>query len=321
MFCRKVFQHKSTAISRPWSVASERPTSQSCCVKGWRSQLTKGRVCSLGTTFNYPLLFSGTVVCWEDDELTMYWQDTMVTAAPVTMSFIYSAQPLNSSFNSVILFHSAFNWPCFTKYTFCYTVTHVCEAKPACSAYRISWTIIALKIQVHFILVVLTDLKKMFCGIRRLKIFHSIFITTLVSYEAWWVGEALQEPCGVSKYCASTQCYCLFIRTPKVANVKRHADETEFKLIAISPAVEHGIRAAVREFNITESMVPKSRKQENELHRVKKTKQSSQGNKEKGPQLRIQMKWKYVESFIDIAPYNPVHLIVQKLRYFDFLWQ
>ena len=42
-----------------------------------------------------------------------------------------------------------------------------------------------------------------------------------------------------------------------MAPVKRHAYKADFKLKAISHAVEHGNRAAVREFNISESMVGK----------------------------------------------------------------
>ena len=47
-----------------------------------------------------------------------------------------------------------------------------------------------------------------------------------------------------------------------MAPLKRHAYDAEFKLKAISHAVEHGNRAAAREFNINESMVRKWRKQE-----------------------------------------------------------
>ena len=38
---------------------------------------------------------------------------------------------------------------------------------------------------------------------------------------------------------------------------KRHAYKADFKLNAISHAVQHGNRAAAREFNINESMVRK----------------------------------------------------------------
>uniref|UniRef100_A0A8C5PNZ8 HTH CENPB-type domain-containing protein n=1 Tax=Leptobrachium leishanense TaxID=445787 RepID=A0A8C5PNZ8_9ANUR len=72
---------------------------------------------------------------------------------------------------------------------------------------------------------------------------------------------------------------------PKMAPVKRHAYEADFKLNAISHAVQHGNRAAAREFNINESMVRKWRKQEDALHQVKKTKLSFRGNKARWPQL------------------------------------
>uniref|UniRef100_A0A146PAS9 Tigger transposable element-derived protein 7 n=1 Tax=Fundulus heteroclitus TaxID=8078 RepID=A0A146PAS9_FUNHE len=64
-----------------------------------------------------------------------------------------------------------------------------------------------------------------------------------------------------------------------MAPTKRHAYDAEFKLKAISHAVEHGNRAAAREFNINESMVRKWRKQEDDLRQVKKTKRSFRGNK------------------------------------------
>ncbi|KAF4093698.1 hypothetical protein AMELA_G00004910 [Ameiurus melas] len=72
---------------------------------------------------------------------------------------------------------------------------------------------------------------------------------------------------------------------PKMAPVKRHAYEAAFKLKAIRHAVEHGNRAAAREFNINESMVRKWRKQEEDLHQVKKTKLSFRGNKARWQQL------------------------------------
>lgn len=56
-----------------------------------------------------------------------------------------------------------------------------------------------------------------------------------------------------------------------MAPFKRHAHDTEFKLKAISHAVEHGNRAAAREFNINESMVWKWRKQKDDLCQVKMT--------------------------------------------------
>ncbi|KAJ8280487.1 hypothetical protein GJAV_G00055280 [Gymnothorax javanicus] len=70
-----------------------------------------------------------------------------------------------------------------------------------------------------------------------------------------------------------------------MAPVKRHAYDADFKLKAISHAVEHGNRAAAREFNINESMVRKWRKQEDDLRQVKKTTQSFRGNNARWPQL------------------------------------
>ena len=46
-------------------------------------------------------------------------------------------------------------------------------------------------------------------------------------------------------------------KDPKMAPVKRHAYEADFKLKAVSHAVEHENRAAARDFNINESMVRK----------------------------------------------------------------
>lgn len=40
-------------------------------------------------------------------------------------------------------------------------------------------------------------------------------------------------------------------------SVKRHANEADWKLKAIGQSVEHGNRAAQREFSIDESMVTK----------------------------------------------------------------
>ena len=60
---------------------------------------------------------------------------------------------------------------------------------------------------------------------------------------------------------------CVY-KDPKMAPVKRHAYDADFKLKAISHAVEHGNRAAAREFNINESMVRKWRKQEDDLRQV-----------------------------------------------------
>ena len=70
-----------------------------------------------------------------------------------------------------------------------------------------------------------------------------------------------------------------------MAPVKRHAYDAEFKLKAISHAVEHGNRAAAREFNINESMVRNWRKQEDDLRQVKKTTQSFRGNNARWPLL------------------------------------
>ncbi|XP_029974633.1 uncharacterized protein LOC115408167 [Salarias fasciatus] len=80
-----------------------------------------------------------------------------------------------------------------------------------------------------------------------------------------------------------------------MAPVKRQAYEAEFKLKAISHAVQHGNRAAAREFNIHESMVRKWRKQEGDLRRVKKTKKSFRGNKARWPQLEDKMEQWVVE--------------------------
>ncbi|TWW73483.1 hypothetical protein D4764_15G0008770 [Takifugu flavidus] len=64
-----------------------------------------------------------------------------------------------------------------------------------------------------------------------------------------------------------------------MAPCKKHAYDAEFKLKAISHAVEHGNRAAAREFNVNESMVWKWRKQQDNLRQVKKTQRSFRGNK------------------------------------------
>ena len=79
-----------------------------------------------------------------------------------------------------------------------------------------------------------------------------------------------------------------------MAHLKRHAYDVEFKLKAISHAVEHGNRAAAREFNINESMVRKWRKQEEDLRQVKKTKKSLRGHKAR-PQLEDQLEQWVVE--------------------------
>ncbi|TWW62885.1 hypothetical protein D4764_04G0015320 [Takifugu flavidus] len=55
---------------------------------------------------------------------------------------------------------------------------------------------------------------------------------------------------------------------PKMAPCKRCAFDAEFKLKAISHAVEHGNRAAAREFNVNESMVRKWRKQQDDLRQM-----------------------------------------------------
>ncbi|TWW62526.1 hypothetical protein D4764_04G0011730 [Takifugu flavidus] len=53
-----------------------------------------------------------------------------------------------------------------------------------------------------------------------------------------------------------------------MAPCKRRAYDAEFKLKAISHAVEHGNRAAAREFNVNESMVRKWRKQQDDLRQT-----------------------------------------------------
>lgn len=80
-----------------------------------------------------------------------------------------------------------------------------------------------------------------------------------------------------------------------MAPCKRHAYNAEFKLKAIGYAVEHGNRAAAREFNVNESMVRKWRKQQDALCQVKKTKQSFRGNKARWPQLEDQLEQWVVE--------------------------
>ncbi|XP_007245626.3 pogo transposable element with KRAB domain isoform X1 [Astyanax mexicanus] len=72
---------------------------------------------------------------------------------------------------------------------------------------------------------------------------------------------------------------------PNTAPVRRLAYEADFKLKAIRHAVEHGNRAAAREFNVNESMVRKWRKQEYDLLQVKKTRQSFRGKKARWPEL------------------------------------
>lgn len=80
-----------------------------------------------------------------------------------------------------------------------------------------------------------------------------------------------------------------------MAPVKRHAYDADFKLKAISHAVEHGNRAAAREFNINESMVRKWRKQEDDLRQVKKTTQGFRGNKARWPQLEDKLEQWVIE--------------------------
>ncbi|KAJ1185329.1 hypothetical protein NDU88_002123 [Pleurodeles waltl] len=82
---------------------------------------------------------------------------------------------------------------------------------------------------------------------------------------------------------------------PKMAPLKRHAYEAQFKLQAISYAVVNGNRAAAKKFNINESMVRKWRKQQNELRQAKTTKQSSRGNKSRWPQLEDQLEQWIIE--------------------------
>ena len=81
----------------------------------------------------------------------------------------------------------------------------------------------------------------------------------------------------------------------KMAPSKRHAYDAEFKLKAVSHAVEYGNRAAAREFNINESMVRKWRMQEDDLRQVKKIKQSFRGNKARWPRLEDKLEQWVVE--------------------------
>ena len=80
-----------------------------------------------------------------------------------------------------------------------------------------------------------------------------------------------------------------------MAPLKRHAYDADFKLKAVAHAVEHGNRAAAREFNINESMVQKWRKQADELRQVKKTKKSFRGNKARWPQLEDKLEQWVIE--------------------------
>ena len=70
-----------------------------------------------------------------------------------------------------------------------------------------------------------------------------------------------------------------------MAPVKRHAYEAILKLKAIKYLVKHGNRAAVRKFNVNESMLRKRRKQEGALRQVKLNKLSFRGHKARWPQL------------------------------------
>ncbi len=112
-----------------------------------------------------------------------------------------------------------------------------------------------------------------------LKNLSKCFSTTLVSYEAALLdglskhyGYRSQEPRGVIRTVLQHTVIlrCVY-KDPKMAPVKRHAYKAAFKLKAISHAVEHGNRAAAREFSINESMVRKWRKQGDDLCQVKKT--------------------------------------------------
>ena len=86
------------------------------------------------------------------------------------------------------------------------------------------------------------------------------------------------------------------IKTPKWHLPReRHAYDAEFKLKAVSHAVEYGNRAAAREFNINESMVRKWRMQEDDLRQVKKIKQSFRGNKARWPRLEDKLEQWVVE--------------------------
>ena len=82
---------------------------------------------------------------------------------------------------------------------------------------------------------------------------------------------------------------------PEMAPLKRHTYNAKFKLKAICQAVEHGNRAAAREYNINELMVRKWRKQEDNLRQVKRTKQSFCGNKARWPQLKDKLEQWAVE--------------------------
>ncbi|XP_035988201.1 uncharacterized protein LOC105923908 isoform X4 [Fundulus heteroclitus] len=79
------------------------------------------------------------------------------------------------------------------------------------------------------------------------------------------------------------------LQGPKMAPVKRHAYDADFKLKAIRHAAEHGNRAAAREFSVNESMVRKWRKQEDDLRHAKKTTQSFRGNSARWPQVEDQI--------------------------------
>ncbi|XP_077463879.1 uncharacterized protein LOC144079165 isoform X4 [Stigmatopora argus] len=79
------------------------------------------------------------------------------------------------------------------------------------------------------------------------------------------------------------------IGPPEMNDTKRQAYEAQFKIRTIDYAVEHGNRAAAREFDVNESMVRKWRKQEKELRLAKKKKLSFRGNKARWPALEVQL--------------------------------
>ncbi|XP_019717182.1 heterogeneous nuclear ribonucleoprotein U-like protein 1 isoform X2 [Hippocampus comes] len=101
----------------------------------------------------------------------------------------------------------------------------------------------------------------------------------------------------------------VWLRTPEMTPVKRHAYEAQFKLRAIGYADEHGNRAAARVFNINESMVRKWRKQENELRKVKKTKLSFRNNRKLPKKKHNAMDL--------VAPPNPPALAPEEVNSMD----
>ncbi|XP_077573837.1 uncharacterized protein LOC144197115 isoform X2 [Stigmatopora nigra] len=76
---------------------------------------------------------------------------------------------------------------------------------------------------------------------------------------------------------------------PEMIDTKRHAYQAQFKVQAINHAMEHGNRAAAREFHVNESMIRNWRKQENKLRRAKKQKLSFRGHKARWPELETQL--------------------------------